>query len=54
MPRWRMSPADLDEGFGWGDLSIADGKRQDAATAYLRPVMDRPNLLSSPTPSCTG
>ncbi|MEU1441658.1 GMC family oxidoreductase [Streptomyces mirabilis] len=34
----------LEEGFGWGDLNIADGKRQDAAAAYLRPVMDRPNL----------
>ncbi|MGW1759656.1 GMC family oxidoreductase [Streptomyces mirabilis] len=34
----------LEEGFGWGDLNIADGKRQDAAAAYLRPVLDRPNL----------
>jgi choline dehydrogenase len=34
----------LEEGFGWGDLSIFAGKRHDAAMAYLRPVMDRPNL----------
>lgn len=34
----------LEEGFGWGDLSIADGVRQDAATAYLRPVLHRPGL----------
>jgi choline dehydrogenase len=34
----------LEEGFGWGDLSIHDGRRFDAATAYLRPVIDRPNL----------
>jgi choline dehydrogenase-like flavoprotein len=34
----------LAEGFGWGDLSIADGKRQDASEAYLRPVMTRANL----------
>ncbi|MGI5144498.1 GMC family oxidoreductase [Streptomyces sp. CA-106110] len=34
----------LEEGFGWSDMSIADGKRLDAATAYLRPVLDRPNL----------
>ncbi|MFF4346186.1 GMC family oxidoreductase [Streptomyces sp. NPDC001530] len=34
----------LEEAFGWGDLSIADGRRLDAATAYLRPVMNRPNL----------
>lgn len=36
--------AGLDIAFGWGDLSIADGRRLDAATAYLRPVTDRPNL----------
>ncbi|MER7807565.1 GMC family oxidoreductase N-terminal domain-containing protein [Streptomyces sp900116325] len=34
----------LQEGFGWTDLSIADGTRQDGVTAYLRPAMDRPNL----------
>ncbi|WP_406361248.1 GMC family oxidoreductase [Streptomyces sp. NBC_01579] len=34
----------LQEGFGWTDLSIADGTRQDGATAYLRPAIDRPNL----------
>lgn len=34
----------LEEGFGWGDLSIADGVRQDAATAYLRPARHRPGL----------
>ncbi|MFF0050756.1 GMC family oxidoreductase [Streptomyces sp. NPDC005498] len=34
----------LDTAFGWGDLSILDGKRLDAATAYLRPVTDRANL----------
>ncbi|MER5793387.1 GMC family oxidoreductase N-terminal domain-containing protein [Streptomyces sp. NPDC001980] len=34
----------LAEGFGWGDLNIVDGRRQDAAAAYLRPVLDRPNL----------
>jgi choline dehydrogenase-like flavoprotein len=36
--------AGLEEGFGFGDLSIYEGKRSDAATAYLRPVLDRPNL----------
>jgi choline dehydrogenase len=34
----------VDEGFGWGDLSITDGRRQDAADAYLRPALGRPNL----------
>lgn len=36
--------AGLEEGFGWGDLSIADGVRQDAVRGYLRAAMDRPNL----------
>jgi choline dehydrogenase-like flavoprotein len=34
----------LEEGFGWVDLNIVDGARQSAADAYLRPVLDRPNL----------
>lgn len=34
----------LDEGFGWADLNIVDGRRQSAADAYLTPARDRPNL----------
>jgi choline dehydrogenase len=34
----------LEEGFGWTEYSILDGKRQSAADAYLLPVLDRPNL----------
>ncbi|MFF4837976.1 GMC family oxidoreductase [Streptomyces sp. NPDC001315] len=34
----------VEEAFGWEDLTIVDGRRLDAATAYLRPVLDRPNL----------
>jgi choline dehydrogenase-like flavoprotein len=34
----------LEEGFGWTDLNIVDGRRQSAADAYLRPVMRRGNL----------
>lgn len=34
----------LEAAFGWEDLTIVDGLRLDAATAYLRPVLDRPNL----------
>ncbi|MFJ5679068.1 GMC family oxidoreductase [Streptomyces sp. NPDC093097] len=35
----------LETGFGWCDNTIADGRRQSAADAYLRPVLrDRPNL----------
>ena len=33
-----------EQGFGWSDLSIADGRRQSAADAYLSPVLGRPNL----------
>ncbi|KOV74832.1 hypothetical protein ADL00_00575 [Streptomyces sp. AS58] len=36
--------AGLEEGFGWGDLSIAEGIRQDAVRGYLRPATNRPNL----------
>jgi choline dehydrogenase len=32
------------EGVAWPDLAIADGRRVSPDTAYLRPVMDRPNL----------
>lgn len=32
------------EGVAWADLAIADGKRVSPADAYLRPVLDRPNL----------
>src|SRR5215472_4644696 len=32
------------EGICWPDLNIVDESRQSAADAYLRPVLDRPNL----------
>ena len=34
----------LEEGFGWADLNIVDGRRQSAADAYLAPAQQRPNL----------
>ncbi|MDX3851324.1 GMC family oxidoreductase [Streptomyces sp. AK02-01A] len=34
----------LEEGAGWCDLNIVDGKRQSAADAYLRPASGRANL----------
>jgi choline dehydrogenase len=34
----------LEEGFGWSDLNIVDGRRQSAADAYLTPALERPNL----------
>jgi choline dehydrogenase len=33
------------EGVAWVDLAIADGQRVSSADAYLRPVLDRPNLV---------
>jgi choline dehydrogenase len=35
----------LEEGFGFSDLNIVDGRRQSAADAYLDPVIHRPNLM---------
>ncbi|KAL4154643.1 hypothetical protein PRNP1_006760 [Phytophthora ramorum] len=32
------------EGVGWNDLTIHDGKRGSASAAFLHPVMDRENL----------
>jgi choline dehydrogenase len=34
----------LEEGFGWCDLNIVDGRRQSARDAYLAPALSRPNL----------
>ncbi|WP_432164244.1 GMC family oxidoreductase [Streptomyces tendae] len=34
----------LEEGFGFPDLTIADGHRVSAADAYLTPALQRPNL----------
>jgi choline dehydrogenase len=33
-----------DQGVAWVDLAIANGERVSPADAYLRPVLDRPNL----------
>ncbi|XP_013916140.1 PREDICTED: choline dehydrogenase, mitochondrial [Thamnophis sirtalis] len=32
------------EGFGWMDMTIYEGKRWNTASAYLRPALSRPNL----------
>jgi choline dehydrogenase len=34
----------MEEGFGWCDLNIVDGRRQSARDAYLTPALSRPNL----------
>jgi len=43
-PRARDISGGLDEGFGFCDMSIVDGRRQSAADAYLNPVLGRRNL----------
>jgi choline dehydrogenase len=43
-PRARDISAGLEEGVGWTDLNVVAGRRQSAADAYLRPVLDRANL----------
>ncbi|NMO55324.1 hypothetical protein HH310_29585 [Actinoplanes sp. TBRC 11911] len=35
-------------GVGWYDMNIVDGARQSTADAYLRPVLNRPNLTVIP------
>ena len=35
----------VQEGVAWADLAITAGERVSAADAYLRPVLDRPNLV---------
>jgi choline dehydrogenase len=34
----------VSEGVSWTEMNIVDGRRQSTADAYLRPVLDRPNL----------
>src|SRR3954447_19788886 len=43
-PMARDISGGLEEGFGWCDLNIVDGRRQSAADAYLAPILSRPNL----------
>ena len=34
----------VSEGVSWTEMNIVEGRRQSTADAYLRPVVDRPNL----------
>jgi choline dehydrogenase len=43
-PAAKDTSAGVEEGFGWHDLTIAEGTRRSAADVYLRPVLGRPNL----------
>ena len=43
-PRAADISSGLEEGFGWCDLNIVDGRRQSARDAYLAPALNRPNL----------
>ena len=49
LPRWAArspmtSAAPRQEGVAWADLAIAGGQRVSPDSAYLRPVLHRPNL----------
>jgi choline dehydrogenase len=43
-PRAADISSGLEEGFGWCDLNIVDGRRQSARGAYLTPALNRRNL----------
>jgi choline dehydrogenase-like flavoprotein len=43
-PRAADISGGLEQGFGWCDMNIADGRRQSARDAYLSPALGRPNL----------
>ncbi|MFD3457691.1 GMC family oxidoreductase [Streptomyces sp. NPDC058691] len=43
-PRAADISGGAEEGFGWSDLNIVDGRRQSAADAYLAPALHRPRL----------
>ncbi|MEU4091683.1 GMC family oxidoreductase N-terminal domain-containing protein [Streptomyces sp. NPDC026673] len=43
-PRAADISGGVEEGFGWSDLNIVDGRRQSAADAYLAPALHRPHL----------
>ncbi|MFI5062880.1 MAG: GMC family oxidoreductase, partial [Streptosporangiales bacterium] len=42
------------EGVAWVDLAIGEGERVSSADAYLRPALDRPNLVVQPGCLVTG
>jgi choline dehydrogenase len=42
------------EGVGWLDVNVAEGVRQSAADAYLRPALDRPGLTVATGALVTG
>uniref|UniRef100_A0A915NX77 NADH dehydrogenase [ubiquinone] iron-sulfur protein 5 n=1 Tax=Meloidogyne floridensis TaxID=298350 RepID=A0A915NX77_9BILA len=41
------------EGIGPMDMTIKDGKRWSASSAYLNPILDRPNLFTTQGVTCT-
>uniref|UniRef100_A0A8C9QP29 Choline dehydrogenase n=1 Tax=Spermophilus dauricus TaxID=99837 RepID=A0A8C9QP29_SPEDA len=45
LPYFRRAQShEQQEGFGWMDMTIHEGKRWSAACAYLHPALNRPNL----------
>ncbi|TDH26382.1 choline dehydrogenase [Segetibacter sp. 3557_3] len=44
-PNWDLNGLQQENGAGLCPLTVKDGKRQSAATAFLKPVVSRPNLV---------
>jgi choline dehydrogenase len=47
-PDWNFNGAQQEGGAGFYQKNIRDGRRESAATAFLLPVLDRPNLTVWP------
>jgi choline dehydrogenase len=47
-PRWDFDGAQQENGAGYYQKHLKDGKRQSAAAAFLTPILGRPNLVVRP------
>jgi len=47
-PRWNFNAASPENGAGFYQKNIRDGRRHSAADAFLRPALGRPNLTAWP------
>lgn len=47
-PRWDFDGAQQENGAGFYQKHLKDGKRQSAAAAFLTPILGRPNLVVRP------
>ena len=47
-PTWDFNGRQQEQGAGFYQKTIRDGRRESSATAFLRPALDRPNLTVTP------